>query len=473
VAPASRGPRPAAGEIRRLAAVARPWLAGAVITGLSQAILLTAQAAVLAGLLATAMRHQLTARLAARDALLIAGLALGQALLGWAWDAAAEAAVRRARAVTRRRALAGALRLAAAGAPRPDGSGPGGLATLLGPGLDELEPLVGAVLPRAVLALAVPAILLAWIAHLDLTSAALTTGVLVLGPLLAGLAGADTAVVVRGRLASLERLGDRFTALVEGLPVLRAFGRAADHERAVAASGEEVRAATLATLRIALLAGLVLELLAAVGTALVAVRLGLRLDGGHRILPQSLAVLILTPEVFLPLRRLTAEFHGGTAGRTVLARLAALPAPVPVTPRPPAPGESAGIRLDRVSLTVAGRDRPVLDRIDLRVRPGERLCLVGESGAGKSSLLRVVAGLTRPTAGRCLVTGKDSAGGRAAGAGLGAAGTDRAGRDRAGQRGARSARGRRAGRPRRPARRPARLLAGRAARRAAHYARRP
>ena len=82
----------------------------------------------------------------------------------------------------------------------------------------------------------------------------------------------------------------------------------------MAASGEDVRAATLATLRIALLAGLVLELLAAVGTALVAVRLGLRLDAGQRILPQALAVLMLTPEVFLPLRRLTADFHAG-AGR--------------------------------------------------------------------------------------------------------------------------------------------------------------
>jgi ABC-type transport system involved in cytochrome bd biosynthesis fused ATPase/permease subunit len=98
----------------------------------------------------------------------------------------------------------------------------------------------------------------------------------------------------------------------------------------------------------------------------------------------------------------------------VLARLAALPTPAPVTPRPPAPGGPAEVRLDQLSLTVAGRDRPVLDRIDLRVRPGERLCLVGESGAGKSSLLRVVAGLTHPTAGRCLVTGTDSAGGRPA-----------------------------------------------------------
>ena len=211
--------------------------------------------------------------------------------------------------------------------------GPGGMTTLIGYGVDELDPFVARVLPGAVLALAVPALLLAWIGHLDLVSAGLAGVTLVIAPVLAGLVGADTAAAVRRRLASLERLGDRFDALVEGLPLLRAFGRAADHERAVAASGEEVRTATLATLRVALLAGLVLELLAAVGTALVAVRLGLRLDDGQRILPQALAVLILIPEVFLPLRRLTADFHAGAAGRAVLVGSAASPpriAPAPI-----------------------------------------------------------------------------------------------------------------------------------------------
>lgn len=204
------------------------------------------------------------------------------------------------------------------------GAGPGAVTILLGTGIDDLDPFVGRLLPRAVLAMIAPALLLAWITRMDLLSAAIAALILLLSPVMAALAGTGTALAVRRRLASLERLGDRFTALIEGLPTLRAYGRARDHERAVAASGEEVRAASLATIRLALLAGLVLELLTAVGTALVAVPLGLRLDVGHRILPQALSVLILTPELFLPPRRLIADFHAAASGQAALARLSEL-----------------------------------------------------------------------------------------------------------------------------------------------------
>ena len=399
-------------QVGWLAGVARPWLVGAIVVGVGQSVLVLAQAVVLARLLSAALSGDLTGRATTADGVLVVLLALGQALAGWAWETCTEGAARRARGAVRQRALASGIGLAASGGiagPGRDDPGPGGLAALIGPGIDDLDPFIGRVLPRTVLALAVPALLLAWIAHLDLLSAGLAGIALALGPLLAVLIGMDTAVAVRRRLAGLERLADRFAGLVGGLAVLRAFGRAGDHERSVAASGEEVRVATLATLRLALLTGLVLELLAAAGTALVAVPLGLRLDSGARILPQALAVLILTAEVFLPLRRLSADFHAGSSGRAALARLGQLGVSDGATRAPRARAaahggpESYGVVLERVTLTVPGRGRPVLDRIDLHVRPGERLCLTGESGAGKSSLLRVVAGLVQPTAGRaCL-----------------------------------------------------------------------
>jgi ABC-type transport system involved in cytochrome bd biosynthesis fused ATPase/permease subunit len=171
-----RGSRPPATGIRPLVAVARPWLAAAIAVGLGQAVLLVVQAAVLSRLLSAAMYGGLTAAAAARASAAVALLALGQGLGGWAWEAATAAAARRATAATRRRALGRAIRRAAAAhdGGRPDsgrdglgpgGLGPGGLATLLGSGVDELGPYVARVLPRIVLALAVPALLLAWIAH--------------------------------------------------------------------------------------------------------------------------------------------------------------------------------------------------------------------------------------------------------------------------------------------------------------------
>src|ERR1700684_67085 len=110
-----RTPRPPAANVWRLVAVARPWLAGAVIVGLGQAVLLVAQADVLARLLAAALYRALTAPEATGDCLRVAILALGQGSLGWAWETCTEAAARRARTATRRRELAARLRAAAPG----------------------------------------------------------------------------------------------------------------------------------------------------------------------------------------------------------------------------------------------------------------------------------------------------------------------------------------------------------------------
>ncbi|MGZ3375049.1 MAG: ATP-binding cassette domain-containing protein, partial [Phenylobacterium sp.] len=68
--------------------------------------------------------------------------------------------------------------------------------------------------------------------------------------------------------------------------------------------------------------------------------------------------------------------------------------------------------LEKVSLTLPSAAGPVeiLRGLDVTVRSGERVALVGPSGSGKSSLIAVAAGLEQPTGGRVLLFGQDLAG---------------------------------------------------------------
>ncbi|MFF5563239.1 ABC transporter ATP-binding protein [Streptomyces sp. NPDC012623] len=76
---------------------------------------------------------------------------------------------------------------------------------------------------------------------------------------------------------------------------------------------------------------------------------------------------------------------------------------------PAAGGAPADIRFEGLSFRYPGSRRPVLDRLDLRIRSGETLAIVGDSGAGKTTLIKLLVGLYTPTAGRITVDGVDLA----------------------------------------------------------------
>ena len=63
------------------------------------------------------------------------------------------------------------------------------------------------------------------------------------------------------------------------------------------------------------------------------------------------------------------------------------------------------LELERIAFAYAGSTAPVLRDVDLVVDTGEWLAIVGASGVGKSTLLRVMLGLARPTAGRVCIDG--------------------------------------------------------------------
>ena len=166
----------------------------------------------------------------------------------------------------------------------------------------------------------------------------------------------------------------------------------------------------MATLRIAFLSALVLELLATLGVALIAVGIGLRLVFGEMTLTTGLTVLLLAPDVYWPLRRIGVEFHAAQDGRDrrrrgVRAHRRAEPTPA-VRNRTMA-ARGAQIRLEKLS--VASRDGHAPCDLTAVIEPGLVTVLTGRNGAGKSTTLQAIAGLTVPSSGRVTVAGVDVA----------------------------------------------------------------
>lgn len=66
-----------------------------------------------------------------------------------------------------------------------------------------------------------------------------------------------------------------------------------------------------------------------------------------------------------------------------------------------------GIKCERLGFTYPGAKKPVLSAMDLHIRPGERIALVGHNGSGKTTLIKLILGLYKPTDGRVTVDGMD------------------------------------------------------------------
>lgn len=71
------------------------------------------------------------------------------------------------------------------------------------------------------------------------------------------------------------------------------------------------------------------------------------------------------------------------------------------------PEPKLGLELRNVSFTYPGASRSAISNIDLNIRPGDSLALVGENGSGKTTLIKLIARLYEPTGGNILLDGLD------------------------------------------------------------------
>lgn len=277
-------------------------------------------------------------------------------------------------------------------------------------GLDGLRPYFTAYLPALALAAILTPASVAAIAVYDTRATVLVAITLPLIPVFMVLIGLATAERSTAALAAMTTLQARLLDLIAGIPTLRALGRAAGPEHRIAELSGAHRRSAMATLRIAFLSALVLELLATLGVAVVAVSIGLRLVFGGMSLTAGLTVLLLVPDVYWPLRRIGVEFHAAENGRAAAAKAFALidePVTEPVHGHRRVPARGAVIGLDRLS--VAGRDGCAPSDLTAVIEPGRVTVLTGANGAGKSTTLAVIAGLTAPDSGRVTLAGVDIA----------------------------------------------------------------
>jgi len=380
-------------RLLRHARAARAFLVTSVGLGVATALLVVVQANLLAYAI-SAVFHDGAARRDLRGALIgLAVVVVARAAVVWAQEAAAHRSAAAVRGELRVSLLAHAVRLGPSEATRT-----AELTTLATRGLDALDNYFARYLPQVLLAALVPLAVLAAVFPADIIAGVTIAVTLPLIPVFMGLVGRATEVHSRQQFAQLGRLTHHLLELIQGLPTLKAFGRARSQAAMVARLSADQRRLSMRTLRLAFVSSLVLELLATVSVALVAVGIGLRLVGGSLDLRTALLVLILAPEAYAPLRQLGAHYHASAEGLAAVESVfATLDSPAPARGRMMPPDGS--VCLDAVTVSYDGRPAPALDRFSLTVAPGEVVALAGPSGSGKSTVLNLLLGFTAPTDG--------------------------------------------------------------------------
>jgi len=226
------------------------------------------------------------------------------------------------------------------------------------------------------------------------------------------LASADayrrTRETIGGVTASLQET-------LSGIRVVRTFGRERDHRERFAAFNEANRAANMKTVRLNAAYFPAVEGLNALAT------LGILLYGGAQAIEGNITVGVLVGFVaalngfFDPIQQLSQVYTTYQSGMAALDKIFELldtePELVDAPDAHDLPRPLRGeITFEGVSFayrTDEGDHVRALDDVTLHVPPGQTLALVGETGAGKSTLVKLVARFHDPTAGRVLVDGHD------------------------------------------------------------------
>lgn len=199
---------------------------------------------------------------------------------------------------------------------------------------------------------------------------------------------------------------------VAGLRVAQAHRRERHSARAFAQRSDAYRRTRARAQRYIAMYFPFVALLSEIAQAVVLGVGATRVASGDLTAGVLVAFLLYLGLLFSPVQQLSGVFDSYQQAEVGLRRIGALlrtPTSVPERPRPVEMPErlDGAVEVRSVSFRYPGTDRPALSDVDLKVRPGETVALVGATGAGKSTLVKLLARFYDATDGAVLVDGVD------------------------------------------------------------------
>jgi ATP-binding cassette subfamily C protein CydD len=379
------------------------WLRLAIAIGLGAGLLLILQAWLLASTINAVVFDKAVLEQVLPWLWMLLLLFLVRAVLAWAAEQAAFRAAMQVKLELRETLYRHVQQL---GPAWLSGERSGDIVNAVSDGVEALEAYYARYLPAMSLMTLVPLAILVFVVPRDWLAALVLGLTAPLIPLFMILVGKGAEQRSQRQWRQLAWMSAHFLDVIQGLTTLRLFNASRREAQMIAHISDEYRRGTMSVLRIAFLSSFVLEFFSTVSIAIVAVLVGFRLYWGDMDFLNGLFVLLLAPEFYLPLRNMGTQYHArmeaiGAAERIVEILNTPVVATAGMLTRI-ADLRQAGIRLEAVNFRYPD-GRQALQDLDLVIRPGETLALVGASGAGKTTLINLLLGFLQPSGGRILV----------------------------------------------------------------------
>jgi ABC-type multidrug transport system fused ATPase/permease subunit len=236
----------------------------------------------------------------------------------------------------------------------------------------------------------------------------LTFPVLLVASVAFRLASAGAYALTRVKIAQVTAY---LQETLSGVRIVRAFGQEGRHKSRFAELNDEYRDANMKTVYLNAAYFPAVELLSAVATAAIHIYGGNQVLDGHGVTIGVLASFVFYLQSFFdPIQSLSQLYTTYQAGMAALDKIFEL-----LDERPDIADAEEAIELPRVRGEISfedvtfsyGGDALALDDVSLVVPPGQTLALVGATGAGKSTLAKLVARFYDPDEGRVLIDGHD------------------------------------------------------------------